>query len=194
MANPEIKIVAHEGVSRAINTFILAFASDPLVRWCWPDPNQYLNVMPRMVMAYAGQAFDLGTAHMEENYRGVALWFPPGVERNDEDLLALDKETLSKEKRDKIYSAEEKLEQFQPKDPHWYLALAAVDPNYHSKGIGSALLKFALSKCDENGSKAYLESSNPRNISLYERHGFEVLGEVTIADGPIYYPMSRQAN
>ena len=27
---------------------------------------------------------------------------------------------------------------------------------------------------------AYLESSNPRNIPLYERHGFEALGEIQV--------------
>ena len=30
--------------------------------------------------------------------------------------------------------------------------------------------------------RAYLESSNPRNMSLYERHGFESMGKVQIGD------------
>ena len=194
MHSPNIKVVDPKDTSRAISTLVLGFVNDPLVRWCWPDPNQYLNVMPRLVMAYAGQAFDLGTAHMEENYLGVALWFPPGMERNDEELLALDNETLPEEKRIEIYNAEVELEQYQPRDPHWYLPLAAVDPSCHSQGVGSALLNFALAKCDEKGSMAYLESSNPRNITLYERHGFELLGEVKITGGPSYFPMARKAN
>ena len=193
MHSPKIKIVGPTEVSRAISTLVLGFVNDPLLRWCWPDPDQYLNVMPRLVMAYAGQTFELGTAHMEENYLGVALWFPPGIERNDEELIALDNETLPKEKRIAIYNAGDELEQYHPKDSHWYLPLAAVDPNCHSSGIGSALLEFALTKCDQNGSTAYLESSNPRNISLYERHGFNLLGEVKITGGPSYFPMVRKA-
>ena len=39
---------------------------------------------------------------------------------------------------------------------------------------------------------AYLESSNPRNISLYLRHGFVDTGEITAADGPSLIPMWRE--
>ena len=39
---------------------------------------------------------------------------------------------------------------------------------------------------DESGKPAYLESSNPRNISLYQRHGFEVLGEIRSGAAPMY--------
>ena len=40
---------------------------------------------------------------------------------------------------------------------------------------------------------AYLESTNPRNISLYRRHGFEPLGEIRSADSPLLVPMLRKA-
>jgi ribosomal protein S18 acetylase RimI-like enzyme len=36
----------------------------------------------------------------------------------------------------------------------------------------------ALKAVDRNGLIAYLESSNPKNISLYQRHGFEVTSEI----------------
>jgi len=39
-------------------------------------------------------------------------------------------------------------------------------------------------RCDAEGVPAYLESSDPANVPLYERHGFSVAGEVTIVDGP----------
>ena len=32
--------------------------------------------------------------------------------------------------------------------------------------------------------RAYLESSNPKNMSLYERHGFESMGRIQIGDSP----------
>jgi len=35
-------------------------------------------------------------------------------------------------------------------------------------------MRHALARCDEESALAYLASSNPRNISLYERHGFEM--------------------
>ena len=46
-------------------------------------------------------------------------------------------------------------------------------------------------RADAAGLPAYLESSNPRNISLYERHGFEIMGRIQVGDGPLVTPMLR---
>src|SRR3546814_12966763 len=42
-------------------------------------------------------------------------------------------------------------------------------------GHGDALMAYALAQCDCDHAPAYLESSNPRNIPFYQRHGFEQL-------------------
>lgn len=190
----KIKAIGSDEVTRAISTLVLGFANDPLLRWLWPEPNLYLNFMPRLVIAEAGQAFELGTAHMEKNCLGVALWLPPGTKLDEDALLALDKESVPKEIREDLHKALEEVDQYRPKEPHWYLVEAAVDPCCHSRGIGTALLEFGLAKCDESGSMAFLESTNPKNITLYERLGFKVQKEVKIADGPSLFPMTRQAN
>jgi hypothetical protein len=39
---------------------------------------------------------------------------------------------------------------------------------------------------------AYLESSNPRNLSFYRRHGFEPLGAIQVGSSPTLVPMLRQ--
>ena len=46
-----------------------------------------------------------------------------------------------------------------------------------SLGLGSALIKHGLRQCDAQGLPAYLESSHPRNVPLYERHGFRVVSQ-----------------
>ncbi|MGH7928642.1 MAG: GNAT family N-acetyltransferase, partial [Candidatus Binatia bacterium] len=51
-------------------------------------------------------------------------------------------------------------------------------PFQQGKGLGSALMRHALARCDGEGKAAFLESSNPKNVSLYERHGFEVVGRI----------------
>ena len=56
------------------------------------------------------------------------------------------------------------------RQPHWYLPLIGVDPLHQSKGWGTALLQYALDQVDREHLPAYLESSNPRNIPLYQRH------------------------
>ena len=48
-----------------------------------------------------------------------------------------------------------------------------------------------LSTCDRNGQGAYLESSKESNVPYYQRHGFDVVGEVTFTGGPTIWRMWR---
>jgi ribosomal protein S18 acetylase RimI-like enzyme len=81
---------------------------------------------------------------------------------------------------------------YHPSEPHWYLPLIGVDPSQQGKGYGSALLTHALMPCNRDHTCAYLESSNPKNIPLYERHGFEVLGTIQVGTSPPIFPMLRK--
>ena len=47
----------------------------------------------------------------------------------------------------------------------------------------------SLTKVDESGLPAYLESSNPRKLSLYERFGFEIMGKIQIGSAPTIHLM-----
>jgi GNAT superfamily N-acetyltransferase len=67
-----------------------------------------------------------------------------------------------------------------------------TDTAHQGKGIGSSLLAPILATCDEEGLPAYLESSKESNIPFYNRHGFEVSGEVKAKDGPTLWPMYRE--
>ena len=67
-----------------------------------------------------------------------------------------------------------------------------MDPVAQNQGHGSALLTYALARSDEDGLPAYLESSNPRNITLYQRHDFEILGTIQVGSSPRLVPMLRQ--
>ncbi len=71
--------------------------------------------------------------------------------------------------------------------------MIGVDPARQGGGIASALLAESLRAIDREGAIAYLESSNPRNIPLYERHGFEVIGEIQSGSSPGARPMLRKA-
>lgn len=59
-------------------------------------------------------------------------------------------------------------------------------------GFGSALLKHALIACERDNRLAFLESTNPGNDPLYQRHGFEVLGKIQVGTSPTIFPMLRK--
>ncbi len=70
--------------------------------------------------------------------------------------------------------------------------MLGVDPARRGGGLGSALLAAGTHRCDVERRPAYLEATSPRNRRLYERHGFEVVGEVVLPDGPSMWPMWRR--
>jgi GNAT superfamily N-acetyltransferase len=63
---------------------------------------------------------------------------------------------------------------------------------HQGRGHGAALLRYALERCDRDGVAAYLESSNARNVPLYERHGFVAMGSIQAGSSPTVIPMLRR--
>jgi ribosomal protein S18 acetylase RimI-like enzyme len=84
------------------------------------------------------------------------------------------------------------MEKFHPDEPCWHLAFLAVDPAQQGKGLGSRILEHSLEACDKDRKIAYLESTNPANLSLYKRHGFELVGEMQSGSSPLMFPMMRE--
>lgn len=176
-----------------VDTLTLAFSSDPVSRHLWPDARTYLASFPRFARAFGGEAFVLGTAWRGQGHEGAALWLPPGAEPDQKALAALVETTVAPEARGGVYGTLEQMAVHHPTLAHWYLPMIGVDPARQGRGVGSALLKEALRIIDEARLPAFLESSNPRNVPLYERHGFEVLSEIQVGDFPTLWPMLRAA-
>jgi GNAT superfamily N-acetyltransferase len=182
---------AHE--AGAIGILTLAFSVDPMARWSLPDPAKYLAVFSSIAKAFGGSAFGKGTAYIANGFRGTALWLPPGAKSDEESLTRLfDENTDDKIKKD-MKGIFEQMEKFHPSEPHWFLPMIGVDPAHQGAGIGAALMTEGLKAVDRDSSIAYLESSNPKNVSLYERHGFEVIGEIQSGSSPVVRPMLRRA-
>ena len=187
----EIRVVDPSEAARAASIQLLAFGADPIMRWLWPDPHEYLEHFPGMVRGFGGGAFENGSAHVTDDFLGGALWLPPGVTPDGEALGALPAETVAEPTRSACLSILEQLDEAHPKEPYWHLAMIGVDPTRRGKGTGAALLRYALARIDEQHVHCYLESSNPANVPLYERHGFEVVGELSEGGSPPALPMIR---
>jgi len=188
----EVHIATALDISGIIDTLKLSFVSDPIARWFWPDSSMYLSAFFKFAMAFGGKAFDQKSAYYVGNYTGAALWLPNGVEPDIDTMMAIMQTTSSKEAQMDGPEVFEKMASFHPHEPHWYLPILGVDPLYHGKGLGSALMGHTTDIFDRENVMAYLESSNPRNISLYKRHGFELLGTIQTNTSPSIFPMLRK--
>jgi ribosomal protein S18 acetylase RimI-like enzyme len=189
---PLVKSASTADEPSVIDVVVLAFSADPAARWTWRDPHQYFAYFPRFVKAFGGKAFAHGSAYTVEDYAGAALWLPPGVEPDEDTMAALLESSVPEHTLSDVSGVLEQMGRFHPNEPHWYLPLMGVDPMQQGRGIGSALMQHALAACDRDGALAYLESSNPRNVPLYERHGFELLGTIQVGTSPTVFPMLRK--
>ncbi|MDI1242672.1 MAG: GNAT family N-acetyltransferase [bacterium] len=176
----------------AKSVITLAFSTDPIARWTYPDPDQYLEYFPWFINAFAGRAFENGTAYLAPDFAGAALWLTPGVGPDEDELLGLVWESTSSEVQKDLFPMFEQMAAFHPTYPHWYLPMIGVEPSRRGSGVGSALLQHSLANCDAEGLPAYMESSSPKNIPLYERFGFELIGTIRSGDAPPMFPMLRK--
>lgn len=192
MSLPKVSTATLEDKDKVLATMSLAFAQDPLMRWFYPESYHYIERFPELTGAIGENAFGTDGAITVDDFSGAALWLPPGVDP-DEDLVGgLVEDHFEGEMRDNLFKMLEAMDSFHPHDePCWYLAVLGVDINRQGKGLGALLMKDVLRKCDEGGILAYLESSNPANVSFYERHGFEVMGQVNCGNPLPMQPMLR---
>ena len=128
--------------------------------------------------------------------RGGALWAAPGTWRLPPSEIM--KETPASIKAfgrnlPKALRLLGQVEGLHPKEPnHWYLGYLGTRCDSQGQGIGSAMLREVLGQADDTRTPAYLESSNERNLTLYERHGFRVVEEIkALGVGPSIWRMWR---
>lgn len=187
----EIRSAARIEMKHTIAVIVAAFIADPPARFAWPSPYDYLENMPLATRAFAGSCFEHETAYVSADLCGVALWLPPGVEPQGASLEKMFRETAKPEHLDDLIATFDKMEKSHPREPHWYLPQIGVDPHAQGKGIGDALMRHTLERCDRERTLAYLEASKPANIPFYERHGFEVVAQIQVGAGPPVTPMVR---
>jgi GNAT superfamily N-acetyltransferase len=186
---PTVSAIAPADIERAVAALTFAFMADPVARWQYPDPGEYLALFPAFVRAFGGDAITQGTARHVEDHTGVALWLAPGMEPDHAAIEAC----LPPGRAAEIAAVFEEMAAYHPHEEHWYLPLIGVDPIHQNKGHGDALLRDALRRCDREHLAAYLESTNPANVTLYQRHGFEVRGTIRAGSSPPLFPMLRRA-
>jgi GNAT superfamily N-acetyltransferase len=178
---------------RAVATIVAAFADDPITRWFVRDDERYRKFFPEFVRVFGGGAFANGSADTVADSSGVALWLPPGVGPDEEKMGEVAAQAVPEDEQEERFAFMGQMGEYHPAEPHWYLPLIGVDPAQRGHGYGSTLLRHALERADRDHLPAYLEATSPKNKPLYERHGFEAIGEIQAGGSPPMWPMLRRA-
>ncbi|KAI5820985.1 acyl-CoA N-acyltransferase [Pyronema omphalodes] len=163
----------------------------------WP---LHLEILEYIVCAHIHNGLVLSIG---ENHEGVALWMPPGKNMDDWytifrtgmwrlyfKLTAEGKKRYFGEFMEVLHQTKVNALGEQDNDA-WYLVYIGVTPSARGRGYARKLVEHVTDKVDsEGGAPCYLESSHIRNVSMYQRFGFEkhsrvYLGEQTEKPVPL---------
>ncbi|MER5622251.1 MULTISPECIES: GNAT family N-acetyltransferase [unclassified Streptosporangium] len=172
-----------------------AFMNDPLVCWLFPEMGQRGRLQAhfyRPLLTHpAAEAYLAGRREGASVWLTLAAGQTPYAEHPDAPEAG--QETAFGENGARLLALGQALAPRHPdREPHLYLPCMGVISGRQGTGLGSAMLRHRLERADADGLAAYLEASSSRSRALYQRHGFEDLGEpVRVADSPPLWPMWR---
>lgn len=166
-----------------------AFADDPLINWLFPPTatshDQRLDAIAIFYWPSVESYASARTGHVAldgDQLIGASLWGVPNAARP---ALSLPASTtvaslLLGEKLNVLASAMKEARATGKLHEGPYLHDLAVDEERRNSGVGAKLLEAGL---DEFGAQGcWLETTNPRNHSFYERSGFITEGSYRFAN------------
>jgi ribosomal protein S18 acetylase RimI-like enzyme len=166
-----------------------SFSDDPSFNLVFDQNPNRLSAIHAFFEPFVADASKRGKIIMAPDLQGACIWYPAEVEIFDEQfeqvLMEIIK-TIAKfageESGQRFQHLIEQLGNNEPQQSHCEVFFLGLKPSARGKGIGQDLLKSVLDYADKNQHPCYLVSSNSRNISFYERHGFEKYCPIKISD------------
>jgi GNAT superfamily N-acetyltransferase len=173
-----------------------AFYDDPVLSWFFPEDSRRMQQL-RGTFGYFGEKvwFPLDETYTTAAVAGAAVWMTPGNWRvgilKQLRMLPGMASAVGLTSMPRALRGFNLMESKHPHDPHYYLPVIGVEPDWQGKGLGTALLHPVLERCDRDKMPAYLEATSRRNLACYLRNGFDVTQEIVLPNGPPMWPMWR---
>lgn len=179
------------------DTLVEAFFLDPVWGWAFSDPIRRKAQQGAWFRILVGSAVEYQWVWTAPAHEAVSVWLPPGcpeLSEADEERLEHTMGEMMGERAELLGEVFRCFEASHPRDrDHFYLSLLATHTDHRGSGIGMELLAANLADIDAVHMPAYLESTNPKNLSRYESVGFEVCGTFDLPDdGPSVTTMWRE--
>ncbi len=179
-------------VAQVSATLADAFAADPILRWLAPSQRSDRRLRRLIEVELAHYVLPVGRVLTTADFRGANLELPPGEWEMTVPLAgALGFLRALGVRLGRARRLQRLFEETHIKEPHYYVRYVGVATRFQGRGLGTALLRPTLERCDRERVSAYLEASTERSAALYERLGFVHLGALDVPDGPRFWPMRR---
>jgi ribosomal protein S18 acetylase RimI-like enzyme len=164
-----------------------AFDTYSWTRWTLPDDG-YAERLEEVQRLYLTHALHHGIVLVDEQVRAVAAFLPPGAPTPTEEI-----QQRVVELHGSRLAALSGLSLPDAPAGCWTLETVGVDPAHQGTALGTAVTAEGLAMIDQQGVPVALETSDERNVRLYQRLGFTTAATTSIPGGPIVYSMNRVA-
>lgn len=199
MTIPSIRKATTADVNQLVPHLVRAFDNDPFINWIIrQDDKRTLGLDVFFRTCLSALSLPHGEVLTTDDCIGGALWYPPGKSKISflQQLSLLPEIIRGTALRgvNRVIKVMNALDRIHPTDKHYYLQFVGVDPDHQGKGLGTALLRPVLDRCDQDGCGAYLENTKEANLNLYEHLGFMVVDKFYACHGaPPIWPMWRDS-
>jgi GNAT superfamily N-acetyltransferase len=190
------RVASSQDSADVVEILVSAFYDDPAWSWAFPDSSKRAEQHRRWWGLFVDGAIRFPWVWLTEGHTATSVWIPPNeTEFSQEQEAAIEPllvEMLGSG-APRVLQAVEMFDRAHPRGvPHYYLSLLATAKEHRGHAYGLRLLAGNLRQIDDAGLPSYLEATNPVNVPLYMRYGFEVLGSFTVPDGgPEVFTMWR---
>jgi len=179
-----------------VDLWVDAFARDPFLRWIQPDDRAWPAFGGAWMRFILDLTLERGHTYVGDPLDVAVAWIPPDVSLVDQADIERGRgivaEHAGEARSEEAFTTIIAARGHAIEAPHWTLQHIGVRASAQSTGLGAAAVAPILEICDAEERPCGLVSSNPRNVSFYERLGFEVEAEVVTPDGAaVMRPMRR---
>ncbi len=171
---PPIREVTAPGET-LVEVLVDGFYEDPFMSWIFVDPETRGEALAKWFRFWIELYGSDGRMFLTEDDSAASLWAMPEARGVDADVMSDFIALIAPWNGERTTLVLEGLGGLaqHPDETHWYLNAIAVRRGRQGAGLGAQLLEPMLEEADAAHTSVYLDSSNPRNLSFYYRHGFE---------------------
>lgn len=164
-----------------VDTVCAAFIDDPAFRYFFADPDRFEDEARIFVSYLFDKRVGLNTIWMTPGAEAVAMWSPPsspGETGSGDSGYAAVMDRLG-EAGERIHRYDAPVEAVLPTS-YWYLGILATHPDHRGRKLGRDTMIRGVEAAAASGQPAFLETTNPANVAVYQSAGWEVHDELDV--------------
>ncbi|MFQ1004269.1 GNAT family N-acetyltransferase [Modestobacter sp. SSW1-42] len=174
---PVVRPATRADVPRMAATLSQAYPDYRWTSWALPEDGRTQR-LSRWAELWGGLVPVLaGTAWVTDDVSAVAAWVAPGDEQPAADLQAVIDRDLPRvfgARQPVVFASQRLGAQGRPPEPHWWLHAVGTRPAARHAGLGAAVLRPVLDRCDAEGVPAAATVYTSTVVRWLQRSGFAV--------------------